>query len=103
MSDSPDCAADYAPGESKPPSQRQVLFFITSIAIAVILVAAGVVYTVLNGNNQEMSNNRQWCTVLNLLTAHPVPYPSDPSANPSRVETWQLYEDFSSLKHSFSC
>lgn len=45
----------------------------------------------------------QWCDTLRLLTAHPVPRPVNPSANPSRVEAWQLFTDFLSLRKRLGC
>jgi hypothetical protein len=45
----------------------------------------------------------QWCDTLRLLTAHKVPYPASPSKNPSRLEAYNLYEDFSRLKVKFGC
>lgn len=48
-------------------------------------------------------SNSQWCDTLTLLTAKTVPYPSDPSKNPSRLETYNLYEDFVHVKVKFNC
>lgn len=48
-------------------------------------------------------SQHQWCTVLSTLTSHPVPKPVDPSANPSRVEAYSLYEEFVQIKDGFRC
>jgi hypothetical protein len=49
------------------------------------------------------ANNARWCSTMKLLTATPVPYPANAAANPSRVATYQLYEDFVALKKEFGC
>jgi hypothetical protein len=48
-------------------------------------------------------SNHQWCAALDLLTAHPVPRPADPAANPSRVTSYQWYEVFMHLGQRFRC
>lgn len=48
-------------------------------------------------------NDRQWCETLDLLTSQPVPKPSDPAANPSRLGQWRLYEDFLHVRDQFGC
>lgn len=52
---------------------------------------------------QVSSSNRQWCDTLTLLTAHPVPRPASPGANPSRMQTYILYADFVTLRHRLGC
>jgi hypothetical protein len=52
---------------------------------------------------QVSSSNRQWCDTLSLLTSKPVPKPDDPSANPSRMQTYTLYADFVALRRHFGC
>lgn len=48
-------------------------------------------------------SDSQWCETLDLLTAHPVPYPSDPAANPSRVQSYDFYESFLHVRVKFKC
>jgi hypothetical protein len=48
-------------------------------------------------------SDSQWCETLDLLTAHPVPYPADPAANPSRVQSYDFYESFLHVKAKFRC
>jgi hypothetical protein len=45
----------------------------------------------------------QWCDTLTLLTAHPVSYPADPEKNPSRLQSYYLYQDFLHLRDRFGC
>jgi hypothetical protein len=52
---------------------------------------------------QVSSSNRQWCDTLSLLTSKPVPKPDDPSANPSRMQTYTPYADFVALRRHFGC
>lgn len=48
-------------------------------------------------------SQHHWCETLTTLTQHPVPKPSDPANNPSRVEAYNLYEEFVGLKGEFGC
>ena len=48
-------------------------------------------------------SNHQWCAALDLLTAHPVPRPADPAANPSRVEAYEWFMVFRHLGQRFRC
>jgi hypothetical protein len=52
---------------------------------------------------QISHSQQQWCDTIKLLTGTPVPSPSDPAKNPSRVEAYRLYEDFVTLKTRFGC
>lgn len=44
-----------------------------------------------------------WCPALRQLTSHPVRYPSDPAANPSRVESYRLYTQFVAIRDGLGC
>ena len=46
---------------------------------------------------------RKFCGVVGGFTAVPVPRPSDPAANPSRVQSYEWYERFVSLGRSLGC
>jgi hypothetical protein len=48
-------------------------------------------------------SDSQWCETLKLLTARPVPYPQDPAANPSRVQSYDFYESFLNIRTRFRC
>jgi hypothetical protein len=43
------------------------------------------------------------CPVLELITRRPVPRPANPSANPSRVNSYELYTDSRSAEHHYRC
>jgi len=49
------------------------------------------------------SSQSQWCDTLDLLTKQKIPYPADPAKNPSRLEAYDLYQDFTHLKAEFNC
>lgn len=49
------------------------------------------------------NDDHQWCSALDVLTAHKLPYPADPKANPSRVESYQLQQDFLRIGRRFGC
>lgn len=40
---------------------------------------------------------------LSRATATPMPRPSDPAQNPSRMATYRLYEDFLTVRNEFGC
>lgn len=44
-----------------------------------------------------------WCPALRQLTSRPVPYPADPAANPSRVESYRLYRQFLAIRDGLGC
>lgn len=69
------------------------------IALPLLLTAANLLYTA----SEIAGNNRQWCDTLTLLTSKPVPRPTDPQANPSRMQTYTLYADFVTLRRHFGC
>jgi hypothetical protein len=48
-------------------------------------------------------SQHHWCNALNILTEHPVSAPADPSANPSRVQAYELSQEFIKLKGEFGC
>jgi|HubBroStandDraft_5_1064220.scaffolds.fasta_scaffold328144_2 hypothetical protein len=52
---------------------------------------------------QVASSQHKWCDTISLLTSIPVPSPSDPSSNPSRVADYRLYQDFVTLKGRLGC
>lgn len=74
-----------------------------TVVLFLLLVFGAVIAVVLFFKGQIDQNNSQWCDTLRLLTSHPVPKPANPSANPSRVADYQLYQDFLILKHRFGC
>lgn len=49
------------------------------------------------------SSNHKWCQIVTSLTAVPVPKPPDPTANPSRERSWEIYVQFVELKRSLGC
>lgn len=51
---------------------------------------------------QVTVSQRDWCDALNTLTSVPVASPP-PRADPSRMQTFKLYEDFVKLKGEFEC
>jgi hypothetical protein len=76
---------------------------ITAVIVAFGLLISSVALAVFLSYRAVSSNNQNWCTVLELLTARKVPYPAHPKANPSRVADYRLYEDFKSLEGTFHC
>jgi hypothetical protein len=73
------------------------------ISALVVIVVAAIAGAYLLTAWQINRADQQWCNVINLLISHPVPKPADPAANPSRVQTYELYEDFVTVQHQFRC
>lgn len=51
----------------------------------------------------EHRANQQWCAALTVLTQEKQNPPADPHADPSREESFLLYQDLVDLKHRFGC
>jgi hypothetical protein len=86
----------------QPPPRVDKTIWMSAVLFVVGLVLVGgfsagfVLYEV-------YESQHQWCTVLTLLTSHPVPKPADPAANPSRQQGWLLYSDFVTVRDRFRC
>lgn len=90
-------------GRSDGPTRGAVILFITVFAAAVLLSAAGTAVAVWQAQQGTAAANREWCTVLDLLTRKPVTKPADPVAKPAREAQFELYQDFVQLKRQFGC
>jgi hypothetical protein len=78
--------------------------------IILVMFAANTGISVLVAHNQEQqyqtlvqNSDDQWCHLLDTLTASPVPKPADPTANPSREETYVFYTELVRLRLNFGC
>lgn len=50
-----------------------------------------------------IQEGRYFCAVVTAATAHPIPRPADPAANPSRENAFEFYEDFVQLGGRLGC
>jgi len=80
------------------------------VALIVGLAAIGFYWDARTANETQtrvdrvvQRSDQDWCATLDLLTKVPVPKPTAPKQNPSRVGQYQLYLDFLSLKHRKGC
>jgi hypothetical protein len=73
--------------------------FVFLVLLSVISSTLAVVISV----QQIANSNHKWCQIVSSLTAMPVPKPSDPTANPSRERSWEIYVQFVELKRSLGC
>jgi hypothetical protein len=69
------------------------------VLFAAILFGANVGFTIYWNHVQESHA----CQALVLLTSHPVPYPANPAANPSRVTTYEFYKDLLYWRSADGC
>jgi hypothetical protein len=67
--------------------------------IAFVLAASALLIT----SEEIAANNAKWCTAMVLITSHPAPKPADPAKNPSRVQAYQLYTTFRTLRRKLGC
>lgn len=74
-----------------------------ALVTVILLLIAGLVVEYAVAAHVAWHTQQQWCDTLNLLTKDKVPEPADPAANPSREQTYQLYEDFVHLRGTFGC
>lgn len=70
------------------------------LLIALSCTFAGVLGGYFLTSYQVTQSAKHACTSLSILTAHPVPNPSDPAANPSRETNYKLYLGFLNWKES---
>lgn len=66
-----------------------------------VLLAVGACYLIMY--YQLNLSQHHWCDALTTLTQNPVPKPPDPNADPSRQESYVLYQEFVRLRGEFGC
>lgn len=76
---------------------------VAGVVALFLVLGAGVVINFAITGYEVRHSQQQWCTALGLLTAHPVPSPADPKANPSRENAYVYYRTFLDIRDRFSC
>jgi hypothetical protein len=76
---------------------------IAAVAALFLVLGAGVVINLAITQWEVRHSQQQWCSALDLLTARPIPSPSDPKANPSRENAYLYYKTFVDIHHRFGC
>lgn len=74
-----------------------------SFIFLVMLSVVGSILAVFISVQQIANSNHKWCQIVTSITAMPVPKPADPTANPSRERSWEIYVQFVELKRSLGC
>lgn len=82
--------------------RTKLTFALLPILLVISLVISAVDAHFISSNVTH-SNNQYWCPTLELLTAKPVPKPSDPQANQSRETLYHYYSAFIDLEAKFGC
>jgi hypothetical protein len=85
----------------RPVTYATKVALLITLLVSLILVTEGLNYWLTIHEIRETTS--QWCATLDLLTKNKVPYPANPSANPSRLEAYILFEDFVKLRGEFGC
>jgi hypothetical protein len=73
--------------------------FVALAALMLALAAANLLFTAA----QVSASDHKFCQVVSGFTAVPIPDPTDPAANPSRVQSYEWYVRFKSLGQSLGC
>lgn len=81
---------------NKGPTLGAVIMILASVAVLLVLMFLYTTYAI-------NASQHDWCSTLQLLTAHKIPKPSDPRANPSRENAYLFYHDFVSLRARLGC
>jgi hypothetical protein len=79
----------------------RVLLLAVLIVVVALVASIGGSYWL--GLRALARSQQQMCTVIVLLTAHKVPKPANPAANPSREEAYQFYLTFLKLQRDYNC
>lgn len=67
--------------------------------VDLMLAGAGLLWVA----HEVNASQHRWCATLTLLTARPVPRPTNPEANPSRENAWIFYRNLTELRQRFGC
>jgi hypothetical protein len=77
------------------------------VGISAILIVIGVAVAVggsyLLGLHALTQSQHALCPIVRLVTAKPIPRPTDPAKNPSRVANYEFYEDFAQVRQQYGC
>lgn len=80
------------------------------VILILVLDGVGFTWSARNANNIRSAENAairtddlKWCKALTILTENPAPYPANPQANPSRVQSYKLYVALTTLKQQQGC
>jgi len=68
-----------------------------------LLALAVAVFALFWVSHQVNASGRKFCAVIEAATAHPVPRPADPKANPSRESNYEFYVKFVQLGQRLGC
>lgn len=69
------------------------------LLVVIGLQLLGLLFTAHEVNTQ----GHKFCSIVRAVTSRPVPRPKNPGTNPAREESYQIYEDFVSLRRSLGC
>lgn len=72
-------------------------------AVIVLMFAGSIAGSYALGLHALGQSQQNWCSTLTLLTAKPVPKPTDPAANPSRQGAYLFYRNLMTLASRFGC
>lgn len=75
----------------------------TVAGLVIVLLAVGIGANFWLTSYEVQRNNHTLCNIVNLVTAHPVPKPTNPTQNPSRAVNYEFYEAFVQVKNDYGC
>jgi hypothetical protein len=71
------------------------------VLVSLVLVVGGV--NLFWSAHLAEQTGHSFCQIVGTATAHPVPKPADPEANPSRENGYIFYREFVELGHRLGC
>lgn len=91
------------PGNSHQPVNRRAMIVSSAIVLVAILFVGAVLADFFISQHEASQEVRQLCGIINLVADKPVPKPTDPSANPSRVDLYDFYLAFKQVQSRYGC
>ena len=84
-------------------NRRRAVVISAGLATVVVLVILAVVADFFISQHEASVEVHQLCGIINLVASKPVPKPSNPSSNPSRVDLYDYYIAFKQVQHKYGC
>jgi hypothetical protein len=77
------------------------------VGLSAIVIVGCVIGSIIGGYALSLralyDSQHQLCAAFTLLTARPVLRPAHPSANPSREQAYEFYEDMIQVERNYRC
>lgn len=75
----------------------------TDLAVLLVVMFGLFGVCIFWASHDANSTGHKFCAIVAAATAHPVPQPADPAANPSRESNYLFYRKFVDLGRNLGC